>query len=159
TASSGPIVFGFVVMTSATCVFLGSRDSASTRNTASRSVKIPARWPSSTTISAPMLCFFMSRVAVTIVVLPDAVNGFWFAITSLIERWGMAPPGRSRRNDDVTPFGMISAHLTRSVEAFAGTSYHRRVKLGYSNGREVDDWLQSTTVDHILLNPNVRLDP
>jgi hypothetical protein len=35
----------------------------------------------------------MSRVAVAIVVLPGAVNGFWFAITSLTERWGMATPG------------------------------------------------------------------
>ena len=49
--------------------------------------------------------------------------------------------------------------ITLSVEAFAGTSYHRYVERGYSDGYEVDDWLQSTTdVYQVLLNPNMRVE-
>src|SRR5487761_2083956 len=90
--SSGCTVCGWAVMTSATRVRAGLRPSATNRNSASRSVKIPIRRVPSTTSSAPTLCRIIRRAASTTVVVFDAVIGVCAATIERSDRIGMRDP-------------------------------------------------------------------
>ena len=91
--SSGWIVCGCDVMTSARRVVCGLRPSASTRNSASRSVKMPTRRVPSTTSSAPMLCCFIVRAASSTVTDLGAVTGACLATMVRSERIGIEVSG------------------------------------------------------------------
>ena len=88
--SSGCIVCGWAVMTSARSVVSASRSSASTRMTASRSVKMPVRRVPSTTSIAPTLCSRMARDASRTVAVLGAVTGFCPATMERSERIDIA---------------------------------------------------------------------
>src|SRR5438309_10407115 len=73
---SGEMVRGLGVMTWDRWVFAGSRPSASTRNSASRAVQMPASRPLFMTSSAPMRWRFISFAAAATLVSAPAETGF-----------------------------------------------------------------------------------
>ena len=90
--SSGWIVCGCGVITSASLVVAGSRLAASTRKSASRSVKMPISRVPSTTMIEPTVCMRIRRAASTTDAVFGAVIGVCPSTSDRIERIGMAVP-------------------------------------------------------------------
>jgi hypothetical protein len=104
---SGCIVIGCGVITSASVVDAGSRPAAITRNSASRSVKIPVSYVPSQTSSAPLLFSFITIAASSTVAIFSAVAG---GCPEMMER-------RDRSDMSGSAQGLSKVHIGRHAPA------------------------------------------